>query len=515
MRASAKLESWIKALKSLETDLLYSNAIRVNNTARLNVHVKHLGEQEYQLDGNLNNGKIDANLLTPLSPEPHFRFHGDLVKVNESLYNVKGELRNQLLAKSYDVDSVIVFEDDAVTLIDATAKPKSADTNEITLKLQRQKYSLQLHMDGGSFDSTVDANIINLLNWDMRAQTNIQQAGMVADTYQLNTFMNVQVNGNTSLYVHAETPWDDSRSLTVNGNLMLTNTSGDARLSHQLDDNRYHVAAQWTLIAMEDMFAKLATEYETVESSRKDFATHVFFKNPGQLYRNLDMGFNLDIDRKAWQFETNATIGYRNLHNMDAVFSVKLPPPNNDEHRFLFSYHTNKGYQDTSYVMGYNAVRSKTNYASDGSVRMRFCRTFPKLQIPRREITFGDSAFQLHMITRDINGHLRLTWGLLPSQSVNNLFNITFDKKEMELKYSLYTPELLQEETLVLLFSYDFTSDERNLINADLFYPPTKQIGNAKISYESLINVNGTVNASMSGMPMTYFGGNFVVFTTL
>jgi len=119
------------------------------------------------------------------------------------------------------------------------------------------------------------------------------------------------------------------------------------------------------------------------------------------------------------------------------------------------------------------------------------------------------------MATRDINGHLRLTWGLLSTQSINNLFNITFDNKEIELKYSLYTPKFLQEETLVFLFGYDGTSDERNVINADLFYPPRQQIGTAKIYYESLINVNGTVNASIFTQRLAYIGCNFVVLTTL
>ncbi|XP_014467442.1 PREDICTED: uncharacterized protein LOC106740686 [Dinoponera quadriceps] len=487
VRASAKLETWIRALKSLETDVLYSNAIRVNNTAKLNVYVKHLGEREYQLNGNLNNGKIDADLHTPLSQKPHFQFHGNLVRINESLYNVKGELKNQLSAKSYNVNSAIVTQDDALTSIDITAEPRSADTDKITLKMKRKKYGLQLDMNGGSFNSTVDANIINSLNWDMRALTHIQQDGEV-DTYRLDTFMNVQVNGNTSLYIHAETPWNDSRALTVNGNLMLTNTSGDFRLNHQMNDNRYHTAIQWKLISLEDMFAKLTAEYESAESNRKDFVTHAFFKNPGRLYRNLDVGFNVDIDRKAWEFGTNATLGFRNERNVDAVFIVRLPPPNNDDHRFLISYHMINNIEDISYVVGYNTVRSKANYASDGSLRI---------------------------VTRDINGHFRVTWGLLPSQSMHNLFNITFDKKEMELKYSLYMPRLLQEETIMLLCSYDCTSNERNLINADLFYPPGRQIGTARISYESLFNVNGTVNVSIASQDLSYLGCNFVVLTTL
>jgi hypothetical protein len=321
----------------------------------------------------------------------------------------------------------------------------------------------------------------------VRAQTDIQKTGEV-DTYQLNTFMNVQVNGNTTLYIHAETPWNDSRILTMKGNMMLTNTSGDIRLDHRLNNDRCQVAAKWKLIYMEDMFVRLMTGYNTTDLGKKELSTHVLFRNPGRLYRNIDVGFDLDIDRKAWEFETNATIGFRNQQNIDAVFIVRLPPPNDDDHRFLISYHTNKEIQDISYVVGYNTVRSGSDYASDGSIRMA---------------------------TRDINGHFRLTWGMRSTQSVNNLFNITFDKKEIELKYSLYTPFVPQEETVVLLFSYDANANERNLINANLFYPSRRQIGTARISYESLINVNGTVNASISMDQLSYVGCNFVMLTTL
>lgn len=362
-----KLESWIQALKSLETDIIYSNTIRVNNTAQLNVHIMHLSNQEYQLIGNLNNGKIDADLHTPLSEKPHFQFHGDLRRINESLYDIRGELKNELQAKSYDVSSVIIIQNDAIASIDVKAEPKNTNTDRLILRLKRKRFGLLLDIDGGSFNSTLDANVNNNLNWDVRARADIQKANEV-DTYQLSTFMNVQVNHNTTLYIHVETPWNDSRSLTVKGNMMLTNTSGEVRLDHLLNNDRCHATTRWKLNYMEDMFVKLITGYDTTDLGKKELSTHVFFKNPGKLYRNLDMGFDLDIDRKAWELEINATIGFRNQQNIDAVFVVKLPPPNNDDHRFLIRYHTNKEMQDISYVVGYNAVRAKSNYASDGSV---------------------------------------------------------------------------------------------------------------------------------------------------
>jgi hypothetical protein len=360
-------------LESLETDILYSNAIHVNNTAKLNVHLTHLGK-EYQLNGNLSNGKIDANLDTPFS-ESHYQFHGNLREIKETIgatYHVDGKLKDQLQDKSYDVNSVILMQENTPVSMNVSLFPTGKpNTNRINLELKKKKYGLLLVVNGKSFNGSLDANVLNNMNWDMNARTNIQTADTV-DTYQLITFMNVQVNGNATLYIHAETPWNDSRIMTINGNMMLTNNSGNVRLNNQFNNNQCHAVINWSLLYMENMFVKLMTGYDTADLGKKEVNTHIYFKNPGRLYRIVDMGFDLNIDRKAWELEANATIGFRNQQNVDEVFLVKLPPPNNDDHRFLISYHSNKNLNNISYVVGYDAVRAKRNYASDGSVCIFF-----------------------------------------------------------------------------------------------------------------------------------------------
>ena len=119
------------------------------------------------------------------------------------------------------------------------------------------------------------------------------------------------------------------------------------------------------------------------------------------------------------------------------------------------------------------------------------------------------------MAARDIDGHLRLTWGTLPTQTLNNVLNATFDNKGMEFKYSLYTPKYLQEETMVFLFSYNAAHDVHTDISADLFLPAHKQIGSTRISYVSLVNVNGTINATTPVPTFAYVGCDFAVLTTL
>lgn len=356
-------------MKSLETDILYSNAIHVNNTAKLNVHLIHLGK-EYQLNGNLSNGKINADLDTPLS-KSHYQYHGNLREIKETIY-VDGKLKDQLQDKFYDVNTVILMQENTPISVNMSLFPTGEpNTNRINLELKRKKYGLILNIKGKSFNGSLDANVVNNMNWDVNARTDIQTADTI-DTYQLITFMNVQVNGNATLYIHAETPWNDSRIVTVNGNMLLTNNSGDVRLNNQFNNNQCHASISWSLIYMENMFVKLMTGYNTADLGKKEVDTHIFFKNPGRLYRALDMGFDLDIDQKAWELAVNATIGFRNQQNIDAVLVVKLPPPNNDDHRFLISYHTKKDLNDISYVVGYDAVRAKSNYASDGSVCILF-----------------------------------------------------------------------------------------------------------------------------------------------
>lgn len=124
---------------------------------------------------------------------------------------------------------------------------------------------------------------------------------------------------------------------------------------------------------------------------------------------------------------------------------------------------------------------------------------------------------QIHMNTGDINGHIRASWGMLPVQSVNNVFNLSFDNKEIELKYSLYTPKFQQQETLVFLFDYnamDQSSDKR-AINAKLYYPASTRIASANVSYESLMNVNGTIDSILPLANVSQLGCQFIVFTTL
>ncbi|KAI4503203.1 hypothetical protein M0802_001425 [Mischocyttarus mexicanus] len=481
------LETWIELFKKVQVDVLYINTINLNDTLNLNVNLTHNTNRVLKFVSNYNNGIAKADIYTPLVSQKHLQFDGDVIKKNDSLYVLEGKLINLEDSKVYNVLMDIVVHRNTLSKINMNLRPQEDTTNinDINLTLIQKTYELSFIADGRYFEASVGMNIINALNWDIRARGNDKEN---KTKYELTTFMNVQVNGNTTLYVHGSTPLKEIQSLTLDGNIFLTNDSGNVKVNHHLNDDHYYTALQWKLLYMTDMLGKIVAGYEINGHDTKDVTAEVFYKNPDKSFRNFDIGFDIDIDHDKWRFGSNASIGFRNHENIDAVFSLKCPPPNNDDHRFLFSYHANNGIQDMSYVIGYNTLRAKTNYASDGSIRVA---------------------------AQNIDGHLRLTWGMLPIQTANNLFNITFQNKEIELKYSLFSPKYLQEETLVILFNYDGNSEQYNLIDVNVFLPARQRIGTAKISYESLTNVNGTINATMPIANFSYVGCNFIVLTTI
>ncbi|XP_076620317.1 apolipoprotein lipid transfer particle [Colletes latitarsis] len=489
LKAVVALHTWIESLKSVVAEVSYANAIVTNDTANLTIVVKHLADRMYKLSGNYSGGTVVAKLYTPALTNAHFEFHGDVKKINDTLYNLNGELLNAASKATSKVFATIVTTNNSLSNLElATKSTTGTDADDFVLTLKKEKYGMNVDLVGRSMNGTVDANIINSLNWDFQIRTEVLEKSGERKQFQVTAFMNVQVNGNTSLYVRAETPLKDVRNLTLNGNMLLTNNSGDVRVHSLLNGDVRYTTLQWKLVYMVDMLGRVLLGYETKDLGSKNVDTRLYFKNPGRLFRNVDVGFDVDVDREKWKFAANATIGFRSHEKIDAIFIVRLPPPDNDDHRFLIMYHANGGVKDTRYVIGYDTVRAKTNYASEGSI---------------------------HMGTRDINGHLRASWGMLPTQSINNLLNMTFDNKEIGLKYSLYTPKFQQQDTLVLFFNYDATHDAViRLINADVYYPASTQVGSANVSYESLMNVNGTINV-LALANVSRVGCQFIVLTTL
>ncbi|XP_076641857.1 apolipoprotein lipid transfer particle [Halictus rubicundus] len=490
VKASVALRTWFEVLKSLEADVDYANRISSNDTAYVTVNVRHLDNRTYRLSGNYNGGSVEGELYTPELLEPHMLFHGNLKKLGEGMHELDGELINTQTKDTSLVSATFVTKKRLSTTVEMDMKLRSKSGNEVALvKMRKHGRGLGLEWQRQQAKGFVDLIYPNGKSWDFKVQADLPKESGQVEQYKANVFFNTFISGNSSLYVRVETPIEELRDLTLNGNMLLKNDGGSIATRNQLNGDSFYASLQWKLVFMVDMFGRVLGGYHIQDRVTKDLDAKLYLKNPGKLFRNIDAGFGVDVDRERWRFAGNATIGFRNFENIDGVFIVQLPPPYSDDHRFLVSYHANEGFTDTSYVIGYNTVKAKTNYASDGKIRMS---------------------------KRNIQGHLYGSWGMLPHQTVNNLFNITFDNKQIETKYALYTPKFQQQDTLVFVFKYDATLDsEIRLIHADVYFPASKHVGSANVSYESLVNVNGTLTAVLPAANATEIGCQFIVFTTL
>ncbi|XP_012252389.2 uncharacterized protein LOC105683963 [Athalia rosae] len=487
LNATAILTSPVEMLENVRASLYHSNTLTKDDAMKLDVEFVHRFVTLYKLTGNYRNNVVSMRLNSPLKNFEAVEFLGKVVKVGDGVFEFSGDLRSEGSSEFHKVDGQVTANEGVITSVEAAIIPqgKSQPGKEMLVNFYREDYGFKIQTKDTPRDAYVSFSYMNLYSWNL--ETKIFAADNRFVDYQLMAFIRNQRNGNLSAHLFGKTPWKSLEQIALDGNLMFTDLGGSVATHHRFNRDSSDFRLEYYLKYMEDMFGKIIFGYD-IDNVKKHIDTQIFYKNPKKIFRNINTGFDVNVDHEIWRFGSNVTLGFVDENNIDAILSLTLPPPDKDVHTILISYHGQKELNDYKYAVGYNTIFSKSNYASDGSLKMQ---------------------------TQDINGHLRLTWGLTARETVNNLFNVTFDNKEIAFDYSLITPNYLQEETLVVRLNYDGGSPDQMVINANVYSPSTKKIGTANLVYASLANVNGSVNASTPFKALPYAGCNFIVLTTI
>ncbi|KAF7992093.1 hypothetical protein HCN44_001418 [Aphidius gifuensis] len=485
---SIGIETWVPSLRQFNAGLIYLNKLATNENAQLDVNIKIHPDDIYNLTASYEPSQTFGFKLQ--GPQDIFyKFNGEI----ESSKHITGQLKNinetiiYLIDGNYDLNEIkpggVLFEVNT-KLLDSENNIK----HNIKFDLTREIHGIKLKLVTTLTNASLSFNYANAFNWDTNIDADLLKQNtstgefLKIEKWSLKAFANVPVNGNASIYLRTESPLIDLENMEISGNLMLSNDSGDARLRQNINNIIKRINVAWKLSYMIDMFIKSSGSIDN-----KDIGVNIYFKNPLNLYRNINFGFDLNANK--WKTSTNTSFGYKNNENIDVVILVKLPPPDDDNHQLLLSYHGDNGVQNKNYIIGYNSIKGKLNYITDGSIKMT---------------------------NKSIDGHFRLCQGSGSTEVViNNILNATFEHKKIGINYSLYTPKFAKKKTVNIVMHYDGSPIERNIIDIDIFYPGKKQIGKAHISYESLVNVNGTLNATTSMPKFQYAACNFIVLTTL
>ena len=351
----------------MEAAILYNNSINTDRTIVLNANFKHHSDQEYKFVGQLKGNEVEADIKTT-GLLKRLIFKGEARKVKDEHFEIVGVLRNVQTARTFDVKCPIAFEKGRFSSASIHLVPRNPTTPEkrrpIKLSLRKEKYGIIFESASHQLNSSIKINLINPYNWDLRVDITQQDV----KPYNLITFMNIQVNGNTTLYVVAKTPWEEIENFVFDGNLLLNGETGNIKAKHRLNHDSGNILLLWRYFYLSDMFAKIAGGYQKDGVSVKDISTEVFLTNNEKAFKHVSVGFDINADEDRWRFATNASIGIKDHNNVDAVLKIRLPPPNKETHNIVLTYHVNNDFKDLSYVVCYSTDIAKDNFASDGSV---------------------------------------------------------------------------------------------------------------------------------------------------
>lgn len=367
MNASVGLKSPIDMLEDLRANVYHVNSISNDDSAKFDLELIRKSVTLYKLSGDYKETKLSVKVVTPIRSYEKLEFLGDVVKVSEGVFRFDGDLTSPRFPEPLKLSGEVRTNGESISSVRASIAPakNSPSSKKVDLYFDRKSDGFKLWTENGPRDISLDYSYENLLNWSIDAK--IDAEGKVDFDYKLNAFVNAQKNGNLSASVQGRSPFKSIEKFKLGGNMLLTEFTGIIKTYHRLNQDSSDFEFEWGLKFMENMMGRIVLGYD-IDEAEKHIDAQLFFKNPRQSYRNLNIGFDVNIDHEAWRFGSNATVGYLSQNNLDAIVSLTLPPPEKDSHTILISYHGQEESGDFNYAVGYRTQESQLNYASDGSV---------------------------------------------------------------------------------------------------------------------------------------------------
>lgn len=119
------------------------------------------------------------------------------------------------------------------------------------------------------------------------------------------------------------------------------------------------------------------------------------------------------------------------------------------------------------------------------------------------------------MSPNEIDGHVRVEWGRLQDQFLNNILNVTLNSEENSLRYFLRSPKYLDEDTVAVALNYDSKNPTNKRFTADVRLPASNRIGYSEVIFSDLVNMNGTLNITTLMKNVTFIGCDFMLLSNV
>lgn len=453
----------------------------------------------YGTRANLKNKVFNIEVWTPLKNYRNISMHGTVERNprDPKRYDVAGNLYRNMA--TYGIVGAVRV--DHALSIDAQLRvqPKSGGPDgAITLSIQEEepkkiRFSFSAIEDGkmcqmsGGYSASSSKDPMDF---------SVIIESSIPEIKRINFYGNLKPadNGRIVGDVNLRTPWTQLGidSVHLHSDLAIRADGGQIIGEYQIGEHIGRGSCLYSWLIAENLQLILESYMERPKAQPRIVHASAKYLNPGKNFQQLQTGGRLSVDSK-WNLEVNGSLNFKSKDDFKFDVVTQLPLPVGDQHRVSGKYIGN--------------IASKQFESPDIFVEA----SYSSLEAQRKLL----SRFSYRNVTNDFKGLAHLEWGQARNISVIE-GDFLVERKQGErrdFQAKLTTPKFRSEHTFGLSGHYDRTDgDYHNLVCA-LDYPASRRISDLDVSFNSLTNMHGAVNATTPFLNVTWLKTDFE-FTT-
>lgn len=326
--------------------------------------------------------RATVELMTPMQNFANVTMSAILRRIQQqNQYLVSGRLTQN--HEIYNVNGTVEFYANIPISLNLRLRPVARDSvTYVTYSLKQntndnqKRLNVRISEFGKFFEVDSAISIYSKVNWNILTIIDASP-GFLSKRTDMNrcTFKSSVKPENNGKFVgdfSLVTPYRSFGidNFNVNGSVLMKPHSGFVHLLYDFSLGHGHLISSWTFVLLEKMdgFFDFRSENEVGVRTLK---VGMKYDNPGKNNQRLSYAGHVDVDSKM-NLETNGSVVLLSKNDVSGSFSIRLPAPIDDVHRFGGSFRGDvlaSPIRDVILEMKYESDKEKKRFVSRGQYR--------------------------------------------------------------------------------------------------------------------------------------------------
>lgn len=366
----------------LETAIVLNRSS--NFVALLDLNINTLSKRGivFHVSAKKRGDRASFELATPMANFANVTMSAILRRLpRQSIHLVSGRLtRNHEI---YNVNGTVEFHSNVPISLDLRLRPVARDAMTFvsySLSQNVNDHKKTVNVRISELDKFFEANsvisIFSKVNWNILTTVEASP-GFLSKRVEMNrcifkSSVKPNIEGTFLGEFSLITPWRSFGidNFSINGSVLTKPDSGFVNLLYDFSLGHGHVISSWTFVLLENMQGMFDFRSEN-EAGIRTLKLGMKYGNPGKNNQRLSFGGNLDVDSKM-NLETNCSVMLISKADRSGSFSIRLPAPIDDIHRFSGRYRGDilaSPIQDVVIETRYESDKAKKRFVSRAQYR--------------------------------------------------------------------------------------------------------------------------------------------------